>query len=308
MHKQQIDYKVLSAHLITIVIWASAFPGIRAGLEHYTPGHLSLFRLLIGSVLLLLFALVTRMKLPDLRDVPVILLLGFLGFTVYHVGLNMGEKTVAAGPASLIVSMTPVFSILLAAAFMKERLRLIAWVGTLISFFGVSLISFEKGGVLSFNMGVLFILIASLAESIYFVFQNRYLEKYGFLSFTTYTILAGTIPMLFFLPGLYEAVITSTTEATLSVIYLGIFPTVIPYFTLAYVVSKVGSSEATSALFLTPVLSFIIAWIWLGEVPTLLSLIGGAISLIGVILVNVKFAKEKEDIPVEQIRQSRSMD
>lgn len=57
-------------------------------------------------------------------------------------------------------------------------------------------------------------------------------------------------------------------------LYLGLFPTVIPYLALVYVTSRVGASEATSSLYLTPALTFVIAWVWLGEVPTTVSVIG----------------------------------
>lgn len=99
--------------------------------------------------------------------------------------------------------------------------------------------------------------------------------------------------MLVFLPGLGEAIVSAPVDITLSVVYLGLFPTVLPYLALAYVISRVGASEATSSLFLTPVMAFVIAWIWLGEVPTLLSVIGGVITLLGVLLANMK-SGEKE--------------
>jgi drug/metabolite transporter (DMT)-like permease len=285
------DYRVIVAYSLTIFLWASAFPGIRVGLESYTPEHLALFRLLIGSVALVVVAIITRMRLPELKDIPVILLLGFLGFTVYHTALNVGEKIVSAGVASLLVSTTPIFSALLALWCLHERFGLSRWIGSIISFFGVALISFGTGGDVEFTSGVLFILLASFSESLYFVFQTRYLKKYGFLAFTTYTIWAGTFFMLFFLPGLMSEITKASIESTFSIVYLGLFPTVIPYLTLAYVTSRVGASEATSSLYLTPALAFLIAWMWLGEVPTLLSVVGGVITLSGVLFIHIKVDK-----------------
>ena len=73
--------------------------------------------------------------------------------------------------------------------------------------------------------------------------------------------------------------IHSHIEVTLSVIYLSVFPTVLPYIALAYITSHAGGpSEATSSLYLTPVTACIIAWIWLGEVPTFISIVGGVIT------------------------------
>ncbi len=131
------------------------------------------------------------------------------------------------------------------------------------------------------------VLLAALGESFYFVLQSKYLDKYGFLPFTTYTIWAGTTFMLFFSPGITEAVRNASTESLLTVIYLGLIPTVIPYVAIAYVTSRQGASEATSALYLTPALAILISWIWIGETPSFLSIVGGVIVLTGVSLTNL---------------------
>lgn len=79
--------RTLAALGVTLLFWASAFAGIRAGLEAYAPGHLALFRFLVASAVLAVYAMLTRMRLPEKRDLPAILLLGFLGITVYHTAL-----------------------------------------------------------------------------------------------------------------------------------------------------------------------------------------------------------------------------
>lgn len=83
--------------------------------------------------------------------------------------------------------------------------------------------------------------------------------------------------------------IHSHIEVTLSIIYLGVFPTVLPYITLAYITSHAGASEATSSLYLTPVTACFIAWIW---VPTFVSIVGGVITILGVIITHLTFKKD----------------
>ncbi|MDF9759734.1 drug/metabolite transporter (DMT)-like permease [Peribacillus simplex] len=180
-----MKWKVFLANSLLIILWGSAFPGIKVGLQSYSPEHLSILRLLIGAIGLIIFATIKKISLPDLKDVPIILLLGFLGFAVYHTALSFGETSVNAGAASLLVSTTPIFSAILATVFLKENFSKAGWIGSITAFLGVAMISLGMGGsVTAFALGALLILIAALSESFYFVFQTNYLKKYGFLPFT----------------------------------------------------------------------------------------------------------------------------
>jgi drug/metabolite transporter (DMT)-like permease len=287
-----MDIRMAAAHLMVIVLWGSAFAGIRHGLEGYSPEHLSFLRLFIGSAALLCYAALTKMKLPEIKDWPVISLFGFLGFAVYQTALNFGEQTVSAGAASLLVSTSPVFIGLLGRIFFHERTGKWYWSGASVSMLGIMFISFGAGGGFSLGIGVLLILLASLSESLYFVFQKKYLSKYGALPFTAYTIWAATIFMGFFAPGILDEMAEAPIGATMSAIYLGLFPTVVAYFAIAYITAKSGASEAASSLYLTPAASFLIAWIWLGEVPAIITIAGGVITLIGVSLTYFKGRNE----------------
>lgn len=252
----KLTFSLVFLHILMISLWASAFPVIQIGLESFSPQHLAFVRLSIASLVLLVIAIATHMRLPDIKDIPFLLALGFLGFTVYHTALNIGEKTVSAGIASLLVSTTPIFSSLLAIFLFQEELGKRKWVGSAVSFAGVALLTFSKENFVHSVNGILLILLAALAESIYIVCQKNLLKKYGFLSFVTYSIWGATISMLVFLPGLETELAHISVRSAISVIYLGLFPTVIPYMVLAYLTSRIGSAEAAISLYLTPALSF----------------------------------------------------
>ncbi|HDR4904952.1 TPA: DMT family transporter [Bacillus cereus] len=294
MHNKKWDLRIICAHAFTILIWGTAFPAIRMGLESYTPEHLTLLRLLIASFILLLFSFIYKLRLPDLKDIPAIFIFGALGFTIYHIALNYGEKTVNAGSTSLIISVTPIVTAIFAFVFLNEKMKLNGWIGGVMSFAGISLISFNQGDAIQLNSGGLFILLAAISESLFFVFQTSYLKKYGFLPFTIYTILSSTVCMLIFLPGVYQEILAAPLEVNLSVIYLGVFPTVLPYIALAYIISRAGASEATSSLYLTPITACFIAWIWLGEVPTLVSIIGGVITILGIVIAHIPVLRKEK--------------
>ena len=280
--------RTVPAIAVTLIFWASAFAGIRAGLDAYSPWHLALLRFLVASLVLALYAAATHMRLPDWRDLPAIAVSGFLGITVYHTALNYGEVSVTAGAASLLIASAPVFTALLAITILGERIGARGWAGIGISFAGVAVIALGEGKALGLELGALVVLLAAIATSIFTVVQKPYLAKYTPLEFATYTIWTGTLFMLPYTPGLAEQVVSAPVASTLAVVYLGVFPGAIAYTTWAYTLSRVSASKAASTLYLSPVLATLIAWAWLGEIPSVLSLAGGATALTGVILVGTQ--------------------
>lgn len=283
-----LSWKAIGAVIITVLFWGSAFPGIRAGLEAYSPGQLALLRYLFASITMGIWAGVQSFRLPRRQDLPGILALGALGIAVYHVALNYGEQTVTAGAASFLVATAPVFAALMATWFLGERFTRWGWMGIGVSLTGIALIALGESGGLRFDTGAFFVLLAALSGAGYFTLQKFYLDYYSPLELTAYAVWAGTLLMGYFLPGLSEQVVHSPWEATLAVAYIGIFPGALGYVTYAYVLSRLPVSVTTSFLYLVPVMALPIAWLWLGEIPTLVAIAGGLLALGGVIIVQKK--------------------
>jgi drug/metabolite transporter (DMT)-like permease len=282
--------KTWAAVIFALLLWAAAFAGIRVGLESYGPGELALLRFGTASLTLLGYATITRMRLPVRRDLPVIVIAGLFGITIYHVMLNIGEQTVTAGAAALIISSVPIFTAILSTIWLGERVTAWGWAGVVISFLGVALISLGGEGGVAFDPGALLVLLAALSAAVYMVISKRPLGRYGAVEFTTYAIWAGTVPLLLFLPGLIDQVPQATTEATMSGIFLGVFPGAISYVLWSYGLARMPASILAAFLYVQPVNAIAIAWIWIGEVPTGLTLLGGAVAVAGVVLLNTKGA------------------
>lgn len=285
MNKLQ-DTTFLS-YLFTIILWGSAFPMIKIALNDFSAESLSAFRLILATIILLPFVIIKKLPTPELRDIPVIFILGFCGFVIYHTALNFGEALISAGISGILVSTTPIFSSALAYIFLKEHFSKWNWLSSLVAFIGISIISISKDDYTTINvLGVFIILLASFSESLYFTFQKKYIEKYGFIAFTLYTIMASSPFMLIFIPEIINDIHGATFTSIVSVLYLAIFPTIIPYVLLAYIVKSVGVSDATMSLYLTPIVSLLLSYLLLDELPTTLAIIGGIITLLGVSLSN----------------------
>ncbi len=276
----------MAAAAATILFWGSAFAGIRAGLHSYSPTHVALLRFLVASAVLAVYALATRMRLPARRDLPLVFLLGLLGFAFYNVALNIGEQRIAAGPAALLIQTVPIWTALAAAIVLRDRLRLFGWIGIAISFAGGLVIALGKGEGFALGWGAGLVVLAAISASAYNIIQKRMMERYRPVEITTYAVWAGTLLLLPFCGGLAGQVRAAPLADTLAIAYLGVFPAAIGYVTWAYVLSRFPAARAASLLYAVPVMAFLVGWVWLGEAPTAIDAVGGALALGGVAVVN----------------------
>lgn len=293
----KLNTKVFSMAFITIILWGSAFAGIRASLQGgYEAGHLVLVRYLISSVLFLLYAMWpgSKFKLPQKRDLVSIIILGWTGISLYHFALTFGIQTIPAGTAGMLIGSAPILTAIIAMIVLKERLTPLGWVGLGVGFTGIVFITLgSAGSSFSFSTGSLLLLMAAVATSLFFVFQKPLLTRYNPIELTAYFTWAGTLPFLIFSPGLFTSIQNATMEAHLSTLYVGIFPACIAYVTWATALSLGNASTVSSMMYLVPGIAILVAWIWLNELPSTLSLIGGIIAISGVLIVNILGRKRR---------------
>jgi drug/metabolite transporter (DMT)-like permease len=203
----------------------------------------------------------------------------------YQLLLNTGEETVPAGTAALLVNVSPVFTAIAASALLDERMTPLRWAGVAIACAGASLIAVAGRDGLALERGALLVLGAAAAQAAFFVGQKPLLRRYRSLELTTWAMALGALMTLPFAPGLPAAIASAPAEALLAVAFLGLGASAIGFVTWAYACAHIDVSIAAATLYAVPVVAFAVAWAWLGETPTAVTLAGGAIALAGVALV-----------------------
>ncbi|HEV2676997.1 MAG TPA: DMT family transporter [Aliidongia sp.] len=274
------------ALVTTILLWASSYPAIRAGLRGFEPGPLAALRYGVAALAFLVPALAGRLPRPRGADLGRIVVAGGLGIALYNLALNSGEVTVSAGAAGFLINCSPIFTALLGRLFLDERLRIMGWVGSVVSLGGVALIAAGEGGATGVGSGAWLILLAAGCQSIQFVLQKPLIQRYGALATTGYVVFVGALFLLPYLPAAVRAIPAAAGIPLASAIYLGLFPAALAYAAWSVVLAHFPAGRASSFLYLVAPLATGLAVLWLGEWPSPLALCGGVTVILGVILVN----------------------
>lgn len=281
--------------LIAIVVWALAFPFIKISLEELSFINLTIMRFFIVCVAFLAVFFIKNKLFSRLqkKDIIPIFFLGFFGVMVYHFGLNYGEQLVSPGAASLIIATIPVFIVILATIFLKERIGLVKLSGILLALGGVIVISLWGKENTSIDFEYIFaafaILIAAIMGAFYTIVGKKLLSRYNGLSLTAYAIILGSIgliPFAFLSSNLVEEVSNMSITVWGAVIFLGLFSTVIGYAIWYIALEVKNASELSVYLYAIPVFSTIFSYYLLKDQITYFFIIGGLLVIIGLIIVN----------------------
>jgi drug/metabolite transporter (DMT)-like permease len=232
--------------------------------------------------------LVKRVPLPALRDWPQLALLGVIGLTVYHLCLNYAETRISSGTAAILISLVPAATAAVSAIWMHERLSSRTLVGLGVALVGVVMVVLASGKQVKFEPMAALVLLSVLACAIYFVGQKPLFARNSMIGVTAFTFFAGTLGTLPFGSGLTQALINAPWSHTAALLWLGIAPTFIGYLAWNAALRRASASQVSSFIYFSPPIAVLIGWVWLGERLTALTLIGGVITVAGVVLANTR--------------------
>lgn len=283
MQKPAISAKTITAIIVSMVSWSSSFVFIRLCLHSFSPGALALFRYLIVSATMLIFyCILKKHHRPTVKESMQLFLLGFFGIGLYMIFLNYGEITVSASITSFIIGMNPIVSMLWSMLFFGEKIKIQRWLGVGVSVIGLMIIAAAKFHHGTISWGIVSLLLAVICAGIYNIGQKPLLSTFHPIEIAAISAWIGTALLLIFTPSLIHQIPQANWVALCSVIYLGVIPGAIGYAAWSIALNgEIAPSKLVLVLYTLPLLSTLLGWLLLGEIPMTLEFLGGLVALLG---------------------------
>jgi drug/metabolite transporter (DMT)-like permease len=279
----------VGAMAVTLVLWSSAFVAIRHLGHDVTPGALSLGRLLVAALALTVLLMRSSRSRMTRNEVLLLLLCGVAWFGIYNIALNDSERRIDAATAAMLVQVGPIVVALLAALFLGERLTGWLLAGIAVAFAGVVVIgSAMRGEGGSDVAGVLLALLAAVTYAIGVVSQKVLLRRLTGLEVVCYACWIGVVVCLPWSGDLVELVRHGDAADLGWIGYLGVFPTAIAFSLWAFALRYTDAGKQAITTFLVPLITTVMAWALLDEVPPGLAFVGGALCIVGVLVTRRK--------------------
>jgi len=282
--------------LITVaLVWGLNAALVKASLAELAPLPYNALRfILAASLAYLLLRILEPGSRLQRRDIPIFIGLGLLSHTLYQFFFIQGISLTSAGNASLLMATSPMWVSLLSALVGSDHLRPRNWLGLLLSFFGILLVTVGSGKEIGFaantSRGDLLIVAGTLVWAVYTIMSKPVLKRYSPLQLLAYTIVPGTLGLFILaFPALRQQDLSSVSlQAWGGLVYSGILAIVVGYVIWNTGVQKLGAAKTALYNNLSPLMAMLSGWLLLDEQITPPQL-GGA----GLIIFGLYIARKK---------------
>jgi drug/metabolite transporter (DMT)-like permease len=273
------------------VIWGMAFVAIRTADFQLTPINLTILRWLIASAgFLALAPFFGKPKQPVQRQhIPRILVVSLASVVGYHLSLNYAETIVSAGLAGLLISLGPIFVVVLSGLFLNEKIgkRLILALAAAMT--GAIVLSLSAGLNFQEITGPLAVVLSAFLYSVFAVGSKPLVKEYGALPTAIWVALIGTAFTLPLISMNFISQIQQLSTVTwLSVVYLALLSTVLANVILYLLIGNRSVSRLSIQLYIVPLVSLVGGIVLLGENVTIFTVLGGILMFTGVALATRK--------------------
>ena len=285
--------------LFTTLVWGSCFVLTKVMLNAFTP--IQIIPLRMGLAYLALWALRPKtLKLPW-KDELMFILIGITGGSVYFFLQNTAAAHTSAANVSILVSMSPIITVILAQFFSRRGEKLGKWVyiGAVVAIAGVIMVVLN--GTLTFHLsplGDLLALAAALMWAIYSILIKKYTERYDNFLVTRRVFLWAfltAVPLMLITDGMPSLTPLFTQPGILlSWLFLSVFGNAVCFALWNIAFKNLGVVITNNYLYATPFVTVVVGWLLLGEKISLMSILGAVLITLGVIFANKQTAKTGE--------------
>jgi drug/metabolite transporter (DMT)-like permease len=283
--------------IFTVIIWGGTFIATKIALREVSPATIVWLRFGMGVIVLgMILALRKQFAIPEKSEWLYFAMLGFFGVMLHQWLQANGLKTAQATTTAWIIASTPVFIAILSWLVLKEKLGWLGVSGIALAALGVLLVV-SKGNIPALftgregTIGDLLVFISAPNWAVYTILSRRELARHPAARMMFYVMLLGwlfTAVWLFgFGPGLSE-IGQLTSKGWGAILMLGILGSGLAYIAYYDALQVLPASQLGAFLNIEPLVTAILAAMMIGEAITAISLIGGAIIIFGVWLVNRK--------------------
>jgi drug/metabolite transporter (DMT)-like permease len=261
-------------------------------LEKLDPFSIIVLRFGIGALFLLLLLVLKRTRLlVSIKYLPHLIILGILGVFVHQMLQATALLTINASSAGWLISLSPIFTVILSILFLHEKMTITRAVGMVLAITGVLLVTSTRSGhsfQFSINLGFFLMIMSTLNWAVYSVLLKSLRIPYPPLLVTFYMSLIGlilTTPFIIRSRGWVSLSLLNHTEWS-HMLFLGVFVSGIAYWYWGKALEILEASKVSMFLYLEPVSTLVAAVLLLQEKVLFISVAGGIIIIIGVIIVN----------------------
>jgi drug/metabolite transporter (DMT)-like permease len=292
--------------LLTMLIYAGNLLVGKTVTAEMPPFTLAFLRFCVALLFMIPLGMIDIKKNSSIwkKEWKLLIVLSLTGIVFFNALIYFSLVHTTSINAGIIQGLTPIYSVILSYFILKERLTKIQLGGVMLSLIGVFWV-ITKGSVetireLSFNIGDLTMCLAMFSWAVYSVFIKQHNKKFPLHGLVLMMMLIGVVFLmpLAMLEWKQLQDINWNASVILSLLYVGIFPSVVALLFWNLAVKEIGPSRSSVFINLVPVFTAIGAILLLGESMSLIQVLGGLLVLVGVYMTTrVKAIKMKELSP-----------
>ena len=280
--------------LLAVIAWGASFIATKIALIDISPISIVWLRFTMGVFILgIAVAFRKQFALPKKSEWGYLAMLGFLGITFHQWLQSNGLQTSEASTTAWIIATTPIFMALLGWAVLKEGLALMKIFGIGLAALGVLLVVTD-GNLASISIGQfgapgdILILISAFNWAVFSALSRRGLKSHPASLMMFYVISFGWLftSLLFFPTNGFAEISGLTINGWMAVAFLGVFCSGLAYIAWYDALQSLSTAQTGVFLYIEPLVAVAVAFFILDEAVTPASVLGGAVILFGVWLVN----------------------